>query len=85
MGHIDHGTLSEDRGPDLSKPRFWLHKINGMVLISPDGPDGCCGFGGTFQLTEHEVSVRMERNIFVDRGRVRAEHLVVAETSCIVI
>ncbi|MES1953787.1 (Fe-S)-binding protein [Salinisphaera hydrothermalis] len=83
LRNLGHGKPSELRGPDFSKPRALLQKVEGIELVSPSRPDECCGFGGTFSVTEPEVSGRMGRDKIADHGRSGAEYIVSADTSCL--
>jgi L-lactate dehydrogenase complex protein LldE len=62
--------MSEIVGTPFSKPEFLLNMVEGLKLISLDRADECCGFGGTFCVTEEAVSVKMG----VDRIRDHLSH-----------
>ena len=83
LRNLGHGQPSELRGRPFSKPRSLLEKVEGIELVSPARPDECCGFGGTFSVTEPEVSGRMGRDKIADHGRAGAEYIVSADTSCL--
>lgn len=62
--------MSEIVGPAFSKSEYLLNMVSGLKLISLDRADECCGFGGTFCVTEEAVSVKMG----VDRIRDHISH-----------
>jgi len=62
--------MSEIVGPAFSKSEYLLNMVSGLKLISLDRADECCGFGGTFCVTEEAVSVKMG----VDRVRDHTSH-----------
>lgn len=80
---LGHGSASELNGPRFSKPRALLSQVAGLELVEIDRPDECCGFGGTFSVTEPEVSVQMGRDKIADHGRHGAEYIVSADSSCL--
>ena len=43
----------------FSKIRYLLSLVEGMEILNLDRKDECCGFGGTYSVTEPEVSVKM--------------------------
>lgn len=83
LRNLGHGQPSELHGEYFSKPRALLEKVAGIELVSPDRPDECCGFGGTFSVTEPEVSGQMGRDKIADHGRAGAQYIVSADTSCL--
>ncbi|MDA3919692.1 MAG: (Fe-S)-binding protein [Salinisphaera sp.] len=83
LRNLGHGQPSELHGKYFSKPRALLEKVAGLELVAPSRPDECCGFGGTFSVTEPEVSGQMGRDKIADHGRAGAEYIVSADTSCL--
>jgi L-lactate dehydrogenase complex protein LldE len=75
--------MSEIEEPFFSKPLALLRKVKGIEFISPDRPDECCGFGGTFCVTEEPVSARMGIDKVRDHLRNGAEYIVSADSSCL--
>ncbi|EHP43405.1 putative Fe-S oxidoreductase [Cupriavidus basilensis OR16] len=51
--------MSELDEPFFSRPLSLLQKVIDIEFTTPARPDECCGFGGTFYLTEEPVSARM--------------------------
>ena len=62
--------------PSFSKPWSLLEKVKGIDILDPDRPDECCGFGGTFAVTEEAVSAKM--------GNDRLERIAATGARCIV-
>jgi L-lactate dehydrogenase complex protein LldE len=46
---------SEIMGPYFNKTEALLKKVKRLVLVPVDRPDDCCGFGGTFCITDEAV------------------------------
>jgi len=77
------GSGSERGAPDLGKIGRLLRQVDDLELVEADRPDECCGFGGTFAITEEAVSVKMGRDRvrdFLTRG---AEVLTGTDVSCL--
>jgi len=51
-------------------------------MVQPTRPDECCGFGGTFSVTEEPVSARMGRDKVNDHRAAGAEYIVTPDPSC---
>ena len=83
LRNLGHGKPSELHGEYFSKPRALLEKVAGIELVAIDRPDECCGFGGTFSVTEPEVSTQMGQDKIADHGRNGAEYIVSADSSCL--
>lgn len=77
------GKASELNAPDFNKPRSLLEKVNGIQLIDLARKDECCGFGGTFAITEEAVSVRMGEDRIEDHLSHGAEVITGADMSCL--
>jgi len=80
---LRHAKASEVEEPFFSKPLALLSKVKGIEFIQPDRPDECCGFGGTFCITEEPVSARMGMDKVKDHQRNGAEYIVSADSSCL--
>jgi L-lactate dehydrogenase complex protein LldE len=57
--------------------------VRGIELVDTDRPDECCGFGGTFAVTEPAVSVAMGRDRLEDHVRSGAEVMAGTDMSCL--
>jgi Cysteine-rich domain/LUD domain len=51
--------MSEIEEPFFSTPLDLLSKVKGIRFVTPERPDECCGFGGTFSVFEEPVSAKM--------------------------
>ena len=76
-------STSEVMGPSFNKTEALLSKVKGLVLTHPDRPDDCCGFGGTFCVTDEAVSARMGIDKIHDQLRHGAEYVVSPDMSCL--
>jgi L-lactate dehydrogenase complex protein LldE len=74
--------MSEIAGPSFSKPIDLLTKVKGIRFVTPERPDECCGFGGTFSVFEEPVSAKMGYDKVNDHHRAGAEYIVSADMSC---
>ena len=79
---LGHARPSELNLPFFSKPRDLLSKVKGIEFVEPARPDECCGFGGTFSVTEPAVSARMGYDKVRDHAVAGAEYIVSADSSC---
>jgi L-lactate dehydrogenase complex protein LldE len=75
--------MSEIAEPLFSKPLELLSTVKGIRFVTPQRPDECCGFGGTFSVSEEPVSVRMGYDKVTDHKNAGAEYIVSADMSCI--
>jgi L-lactate dehydrogenase complex protein LldE len=74
---------SEIMGTPFDKTADLLSKVKGLVLVPVDRPDDCCGFGGTFCVTDEAVSARMGLEKAHDHIRHGAEYVVSPDMSCL--
>src|SRR5580704_16277958 len=74
---------SEIMGAEFNKTAALLSKVKGLVLVPLDRPDECCGFGGTFCVTDETVSARMGFDKIQDQIRHGAEYVVSPDMSCL--
>ncbi len=63
--------------------RELLGMVSGIELINLDRADECCGFGGTFAVTEEAVSVKMGKDRIQDHMENRAEFITSGDMSCL--
>lgn len=83
LRRLGHAKPSELNVPDWSKPLDLLRGVKGIELVMPQRPDECCGFGGTFCVTEEPVSARMGYDKVRDHSGAGAEYIVSADMSCL--
>lgn len=73
------GQGAVDGGPAAAL----LRMVRGLTLVALERPDECCGFGGTFAVTEPDVSARMGRHRVADHVAHGAEYIVSGDVSCL--
>jgi Fe-S oxidoreductase len=66
--------------PYFSKTRDLLGKVRGIEI---DRPDECCGFGGSFCVTDEAVSAKMGYDRAHDFHRHGAEYIALADMTCL--
>jgi len=74
---------SEINGPQYSKVTPLLKMVNGIELIELSRKDECCGFGGTFCVSEAAVSSRMGKDRVEDHVKNGAQVITGGDTSCL--
>lgn len=77
------GTSSERMDGSFSKIRYLLSLVKGMEILELDRKDECCGFGGTYSVTEPEVSVKMGMDRMADHLRNNSHLVLSADMSCL--
>lgn len=60
-----------------------LSAVKGLTLIDPTRQDECCGFGGSFCLTEAALSTRMGEDRVLDFERAGARVVTSLDMSCL--
>jgi L-lactate dehydrogenase complex protein LldE len=75
--------MSELNAPFFSKPEQLLAKISGINLVSLNRKDECCGFGGTFCVTEEAISVKMGKDRIKDHESQGVEYITGFDMSCL--
>jgi L-lactate dehydrogenase complex protein LldE len=76
-------SSSETVVPFFSKPMQLLQMVEGLELVPLDRPDECCGFGGTFCVTEEAVSSAMGLSRIDDYVKHEAKVLTSTDVSCL--
>jgi len=74
---------SERQVPPFDKVKALLASIDGIRLVEPARTDECCGFGGTFAVTEEKISCLMGRDRLADHERAGAEVITGVDMSCL--
>lgn len=77
------GSSSERMLPAFSKARQLLELVEGLELVTLARPDECCGFGGTFAVSEEAVSCMMGLDRLADHARAGAEVITAGDMSCL--
>jgi L-lactate dehydrogenase complex protein LldE len=80
---LGEAKMSEIAGIPFSKPRALLAAVKGIEFVAPQRPDECCGFGGTFSVSEEPVSARMGYDKVNDHHRAGAQYIVSPDMSCV--
>ncbi|MBA9077159.1 (Fe-S)-binding protein [Rufibacter quisquiliarum] len=75
--------MTERVEPPFSKPEQLLNLVQGLELILLSRKDECCGFGGTFCVTEEAVSVKMGKDRVTDHLQHGAEVITGSDMSCL--
>jgi L-lactate dehydrogenase complex protein LldE len=76
-------SMSERNEKPFSKLQDLLAIVEGVEVIMPAREDECCGFGGTFCVTEEAVSVKMGQDRIQEHAANAVEYIVGADTSCL--
>lgn len=76
-------SSSETVVPHFSKPLQLLQMVQGIELVPLDRPDECCGFGGTFCVTEEAVSSAMGLSRVDDYVKHDAKVVTSTDVSCL--
>jgi len=74
---------SELNLPYFSKINTLLAMVDGLQLVDLERKDECCGFGGTFCISEEAVSVKMGQDRIKDHERGGAEVITATDMSCL--
>lgn len=77
------GSCSEVVGPTYSYIEDLLKEVEGTELMTLSRTDECCGFGGTFAVTEEAVSVKMGKDRINDHLSSGVEVITATDTSCL--
>ena len=77
------GSCSERVEGSFSKPAQLLSTVDGVQLAKLQRPDECCGFGGTFAVSEEAVSCLMGLDRLADHQQAGTEVLTAADMSCL--
>lgn len=75
--------MSELVAPPFSKPEHLLRMVSGLELMEPERHDECCGFGGTFCITEEALSVKMGKDRITDHLQNQVEYITGGDMSCL--
>jgi L-lactate dehydrogenase complex protein LldE len=75
--------MSERNEKPFSKLQDLLSLVDGVEVVLPARVDECCGFGGTFCVTEEAVSVKMGQDRIKEHNANEVEYIVGADTSCL--
>jgi L-lactate dehydrogenase complex protein LldE len=76
-------SMSERVEPAFSKAEQLLKQVKGLQLLKTARTDECCGFGGTFCVTEEAVSVSMGRDRAEEHEHNKVEYITGGDVSCL--
>lgn len=74
---------SETMDPLADKVRSVLNLVADLEWVSPSRNDECCGFGGTFAVSEADVSATMGRDRVADHIASGSDVILSADMSCL--
>jgi L-lactate dehydrogenase complex protein LldE len=77
------GSCSEVVGKPYSYIEELLQEVKGVELMPIKRSDECCGFGGTFAVTEEAISVKMGKDKIQDHLDSGVEVITATDTSCL--
>ncbi|MDX2249606.1 MAG: (Fe-S)-binding protein [Bacteroidia bacterium] len=77
------GKGSELMGDVFSIQESLLQRVEGLELVPLDRGDECCGFGGTFSVSEAAVSAKMGNDRIADHLTHGAEIITGGDMSCL--
>lgn len=77
------GSCSELVGTSFSYIEDLLKEVEGTELMNLSRTDECCGFGGTFAVTEEAISVKMGKDRIDDHLANGVEVITATDTSCL--
>lgn len=77
------GSASELNIPHFNKLKNLLKLVDGVEIVDLKRDDECCGFGGTFCVTEEAISVAMGKDRIKDHIDSHAQVMTGADMSCL--
>lgn len=77
------GQSSERNLPPFSKARQLLEMIDGLEIAELSRADECCGFGGTFAVSEEAVSCMMGHDRVHDHEQAGVQVMTAGDMSCL--
>jgi len=82
LRELDLALPSERVLPHFSKIRAVLSRVEGLELVETQR-DECCGFGGTYSVTEPELSARMGRDRIAEHLANGVDLITGVDRSCL--
>ena len=77
------GSSTERIQPGFNKARQLLELCRDIELVDLERSDECCGFGGTFAITEEAVSCMMGLDRIHDHEQAGAQVITAGDMSCL--
>jgi L-lactate dehydrogenase complex protein LldE len=76
-------SMSERMEAPFSKAEALLRQVEDLELLYPNRRDECCGFGGTFCVTEEAVSVAMGQDRVAQHEQNDVTYITGGDISCL--
>jgi L-lactate dehydrogenase complex protein LldE len=76
-------SMSERMETPFSKAESLLQQVEGLELLLPERRDECCGFGGTFCVSEEALSVAIGRDRVAQHERNEVAYITGGDVSCL--
>ncbi|MFM6948691.1 MAG: (Fe-S)-binding protein [Aquirufa sp.] len=76
-------SMTELNAPAYTKVSNLLDLVEGVQWVYPKRKDECCGFGGTFCVSEEAVSVKMGKDRIQEHADNEIEYITGTDTSCL--
>ncbi len=76
-------SCSELNIPHFNKAQQLLKKLDGLEWVELSRNDECCGFGGTFAITEEALSIQMGKDRLADHLSHEVDVLTGGDLSCL--
>ena len=76
-------SASEINEPFFSKPLDLLRKVKGIEFVTPERPDECCGFGGSFAVRYPQISGAMVQDKAAFIEKTGADVVVATDAGCL--
>ncbi|NVJ86704.1 MAG: (Fe-S)-binding protein [Algoriphagus sp.] len=76
-------SSSEMNVSPFNKAKQLLEQIEGLEWVELSRTDECCGFGGTFSVTEEALSVQMGKDRLEDHQKHQVEIVTGGDMSCL--
>jgi L-lactate dehydrogenase complex protein LldE len=78
-----HSPSFPENDQVFSRPKALLGRVRGIQFVEFDRVDECCGFGGTFSVTEEAAAAKMgyDKLAFLKRGK--PERIIPSDMSCL--
>jgi L-lactate dehydrogenase complex protein LldE len=80
---LNLSQMSELVSEPFSKTTHLLNLVRDLTVVELQRKDECCGFGGTFCVSEEAVSVKMGKDRVADHIHNGAEYITGSDMSCL--
>ena len=80
---VEDGRVTARIVTETQEARSLLEQIEGIKISELSRADECCGFGGTFAVSEEAVSCMMGKDRIADHGQAGTEVLTAVDMSCL--